>query len=85
LYFSEFLETCTIRWGLICEDGVGVGKGNAFLWVSEFGRLTTRPPALPVYPAGDPRQPQRTRTDCTSQAAAQGAPKPGQTMQDTAH
>lgn len=29
MYFSEFLETCTIRWVLICEGGVGVGKRNS--------------------------------------------------------
>ena len=28
MYFSEFLETCTIRWVSFCEEGVGVGKGN---------------------------------------------------------
>ena len=35
------------------------------------------PPALPVYPAGGDPSPQRTRTDCTSQAAGQTMPKPG--------
>lgn len=28
MYFSEFLETCTIGWVLICEGRVGVGKRN---------------------------------------------------------
>ena len=28
MYFSEFLETCTIRWVWICEGGVGVGGTN---------------------------------------------------------
>lgn len=29
MYFLEFLETCTIRWVLICECGVGIVKRNA--------------------------------------------------------
>ena len=37
----------------------------------------TPPPALPAYPAGGDPSPQRTRTACTAQAAAQTVPEPG--------
>lgn len=33
-----------------CEDGVGMNEKNAFLWVSEFERLTTPPPGSPHIP-----------------------------------
>lgn len=38
------------------------------------------PPALPVCPSGGDPSPQRTRTDCTRQAAAQAVPDARQTM-----
>lgn len=77
MYFSENLETCTIRWVLICEGGVGFGKSNIENAFFEFflREVSTTPtPALPIYPrGGDPSQ-KRTRTACTSQAAGQAVP-----------
>ena len=67
------------RGGAFCAEKRGwVGKRNAFFEFFLRKVSTTPPPALPVYPTGDPCQPQRTRTDCTAQAA-------GQAMQDTAY
>lgn len=77
MYFLEFLETCTIRWVSFCEDGVGMVRGtpeNAFFEFFLREVSTTRPPALSIYPRGGDPSPQRTRTDCTAQAAAQAAP-----------
>lgn len=58
MFFSEFLETCTIRWVLICEGGVGIDKRNAENAFFEFFLRevsTTPPPARPIYPrGGDP-------------------------------
>ena len=48
---------------------------NAFFEFFLREVLTTPPPARPIYPAGDPPAPQRTRNDCTRQAAAQSVPK----------
>lgn len=53
MYFSEFLETCTIRWVSFCEGGVGVGKKNAENAFFEFflQRLSTHPtPGAPCIP-----------------------------------
>lgn len=55
------------------------------MWQGWMKCSPTPPPALPVYPAGGDPIPQRTRNDCTRQAAGQAVPKPGQTTQGTAH
>lgn len=91
MYFSENLETCTIRWVLVCEDGVGVGKGNAFFY---FGRRRRDspppPPALPVYPAGGDPSPSAPGTVAHHRQQSrprqnQGGKIPGQTAQGKAH
>lgn len=47
------------------------------MWQGWMKCSPTPPPALPAYPAGGDLSPQRTRNDCTSQAAAQAVPEPG--------
>lgn len=80
MYFSEFLETCTIGWASFCEGRVGIGKESAFfILVGEDGAHHPPPPARPIYPRGGDPSPQRTRTDCTAQAAAQTVPDARQT------
>lgn len=57
MFFSEFLETCTIRWVLICEGGVGIDKRNAENAFFEFflREVSTAPPP------GSPHIPRRWR------------------------
>lgn len=80
MYFSEFLETCTIRWVWICEGGVGVGKGNPenafFILVGGDGTHRPHPGLRPYSPRVTPAH----LDGCTVQAAAQAVPEPGQTM-----
>ena len=89
MYFLEFLETCTIGWVLICEGGVGVGKRNAknafFLGKFYRGHDLPHPRRSLHTPPVDTTAPQRTRTGCTRQTAAQAIPDARQTMQGKAH
>jgi hypothetical protein len=50
-----------------------------FLFWRFFAILTGRGWAAAVYPAGGDPKPQRTRTDCTAQAAGQAVPDARQT------
>ncbi len=70
-------------WVFCAEKRGWVSRETAFFEFFLREVSTTPPPAPPVYPTGDPCQPQRTRTDCTLQAAAQGAPELEQTTQGT--
>lgn len=54
MYFSEFLETCTIRWVSFCKGEVGMAGETPFLFWSEETALTGRGWAAAVYPAGVP-------------------------------
>ena len=65
------------------KEGV-VGRENAFFEFFLRKASTTPPPARPIYPRGGDPSPQRTRTDCTAQAAGQAVPDAGQTMQGKA-
>lgn len=56
-----------------------------FLFWSAMATLTTAPPALPVCPAGGYPSPQRPRTDCKAQAAAQTVPDARQTARSRPH
>lgn len=61
------------------KRGGWVGRENAFFEFFLREVLTTPPPARPIYPRGGDPSPQRTRTDCTAQAAAQTVPDASQT------
>ena len=56
--FSEFLETCTIVWVLVCEGGVGVGKESSFfILVGGGGTHHPRPGLRPHSPRVTPAHP----------------------------
>ena len=79
MYFSENLETCTIGWVLICEDGVGVGNESAFfILVGGDGAHLPHPRRFLYTPPVHPCPLQRTRNDCARQTVKQ-------TMQGTTH
>ena len=82
MFFLENLETCTIGWVLICEGGVGVGKRNtenAFFFEKFYRGHDPPHPRRSLYTPPVETQPQRTRTDCTAQAAGQAVPDASQT------
>lgn len=61
MYFSEFLETCTIGWASFCEGGVGVGKESAFfILVGGDGTHHPHPGLWPNSPPGGPSAPGQT-------------------------
>lgn len=85
MYFSEFLETCTIGWASFCESGVGVGKEGAFfILVGGDGTHLPHPRRSLYTPPVSPCLIQHARNACTSQAARQTVPDAGQTMQGKA-
>lgn len=60
MYFSEFLETCTIRWASFCEGGVGIGKESAFfILVGGDGTHRPHPVLWPHSPQVAPAHPDR--------------------------
>ena len=63
MYFSEFLETCTIGWASFCEGGVGDGKESAFfILVGEDGTHRPHPGLRPYSPRVTPAHPDGLHT-----------------------
>lgn len=86
MYFSENLETCTIGWVLICEDGVGVGNESAFfILVGGDGAHLPHPRRSLYAPPVHPCPLQRPRNDGTRQAAGQTGPDARQTTHKARH
>ena len=74
MYFSEFLETCTIRWVWICEGRVGMNERNAknafFILVGGDGTHRPHPGLRPHSPQVTPAHPERLRTTGSSTGRA---------------
>ena len=74
MYFSEFLETCTIGWASFCEGGVGM-EGKRLFYFGRRRRDSPPPPGpLAQFPPGGPSAPGQTaqhrqqRRPCQMQA-----------------
>lgn len=88
MYFSEFLETCTIGWASFCEGGVGVGKRNAknAFFFEKFYRGHDLPhPRRPLYtpPVEAPAPAHPDRLHSTGSSADRARCKPDRPQQAT--
>lgn len=73
-------------WGVLHrKEGVGRHGKRLFYLLRNERASPAPPPALPIYPSGGDPSPQRTRTDCTAQAAAQAVPDSRQTAHNRPH
>lgn len=82
MYFSENLEYCTMTDVSFCEDGVDMERERRktpFSLKNFIAGITCPTPGASCIPRRWIPQPQRTRTDCTAQAATQAVPDARQT------